>query len=49
MKAIYFIILLFGIILMLGGVSEYAVSNMVGLAVCVYSCDKLGLFYSKNT
>ena len=45
MKAIYFIILLVGVVLTFGTESLNAFANITGLCMVVYSCDKLDLFY----
>lgn len=47
MKAMYFIILLVGIVLSLGTESLNAASNIIGLMMSVYACDKLELFNQK--
>lgn len=47
MKAMYFIILLVGIVLALGTESLNAASNIIGLMMSVYACDKLELFNQK--
>ena len=47
MKAIYFIILLVGVVLTLGTESLNAASNIIGLMMSVYACDKLELFNQK--
>lgn len=43
MKAVYIIILVAGVVLTLGTESLNAATNIVGLAMCAYSCDKLNL------
>lgn len=45
MKAIYFIILLVGVVLTFGTESLDNMSNLAGLCMVAYSCDKLNLFY----
>lgn len=45
MKAIYFIILLVGVVLTFGTESLDNMSNLTGLCMVAYSCDKLDLFY----
>ena len=45
MKAIYFIILLVGIVLTFGTESLNALPNITGLCMVAYSCNKLNLFY----
>lgn len=44
MKAIHIIILIIGILLMLGTESESATTNIIGLMLVVYECNKLNLF-----
>lgn len=44
MKAIHIIILIIGILLMLGTESESATTNIIGLLLVVYECEKLNLF-----
>jgi hypothetical protein len=45
MKAIYFIILLVGVVLTFGTESLDNMSNVVGMCFITYSCSKLNLFY----
>ena len=47
MKAMYFIILFAGIVLTLGTESLNAASNIIGLMMSVYACEKLELFNQK--
>ena len=47
MKAIYLIVLMVGIVLALGTESLNAASNIIGLMMSVYACDKLNLFNQK--
>ena len=44
MKALNIIILIVGIILVFATESESATTNIIGLALVVYECDKLNLF-----
>ena len=45
MKAIYFIILLVGVVLTFGTESLEHMSKLTVLCMVAYSCDKLNLFY----
>ena len=44
MKAIYLILLVVGLVLALGTESLNATSNILGVALAFFSCDKLNLF-----
>lgn len=47
MKAVYLIILMVGIVLAFGTESLDMMSNLTGLCMMVYACEKLNLFYNK--
>lgn len=47
MKAVYLIILMVGVVLTFGTESLDMMSNLTGLCMVAYSCDKLNLFYKK--
>lgn len=44
MKALNIILLIVGIVLLLATESENATTNIIGLVLVVYECDKLNLF-----
>lgn len=48
MKAIHIIILIIGILLMLGTESESATTNIIGLLLVVYECEKLNLLGNES-
>lgn len=49
MKALNIILLIVGIVLLLATESENATTNIIGLMLVVYECNKLNLFgYGSN-
>lgn len=44
MKAVHFILLVVGIVLLLATETENATTNIIGLLLVVYECNKFDLF-----